>query len=241
MLLRSSGYPEKEIAVLGTWVNGGAIIIGGSLGLLLRGGMPERFKQILLQAVGLSVVLVGLKGALGTDAIMVVVISMAAGGLMGEAIGIEAALERLGNFVEARFTKGQGGFSKGFVTASLMFCVGSMAIIGALESGLTGNHQTLFAKSILDGIISIVFASTFGVGVLFSAASVVAYQGMITLAAGALKPFLLAEVVQQMTSVGGLLIMALGFNMLESPRIKVGNMLPAIFLPLLYALVLRLF
>jgi uncharacterized protein len=225
--------------MLGTWVNGGAIIIGGSIGLLLRGGMPERFKQILLQAVGLAVVIVGLKGALGTDAIMVVVISMAVGGLLGEAIGIEAALERLGKSVETRFAKGQGGFAKGFVTASLVFCVGSMAIIGALESGLAGNHQTLFAKSILDGIISIVFASTFGVGVLFSAASVVAYQGMITLTAGALKPFLLADVIQQMTGVGGLLIMALGLNMLEIPRIRVGNMLPAIFLPLLYALVSR--
>lgn len=226
--------------MLGTWVNGGAIIIGGGVGLLLRGGMPERFKQILVQAVALAVVIVGLKGALGTDAIMVVVISMAVGGLLGEIIGIEATLERLGSLVEKRFAKGQGGFAKGFVTASLVFCVGSMAILGALESGLTGNHQTLFAKSILDGIISIVFASTFGVGVLFSAASVIAYQGMITLAAGALKPFLLPDVVQQMTGVGGLLIMALGLNMLEIPRIKVGNMLPAIFLPLFYALILRI-
>jgi uncharacterized membrane protein YqgA involved in biofilm formation len=208
------------------------------LGLLLRGGMPERFKQILLQAVGLAVVIVGLKGALGTDAIMVVVISMAVGGLMGEAIGIEAALERLGKFVEARFAKGQGGFAKGFVTASLVFCVGSMAIIGALESGLTGNHQTLFAKSLLDGIISEVFASTFAIGAPFSAVSVVAYQGLITLAAGTLKPLLQPEVVQQMTGVGGLLIMALGLNMLEFPRIRVGNMLPAIFMPLLYALIL---
>ncbi|MDJ0783375.1 MAG: DUF554 domain-containing protein [Desulfosarcinaceae bacterium] len=227
--------------MLGTWVNGGAIIVGGGVGLLLRGGLPERFKTILLQAVGLAVVLVGLKGALGTDAILVVVISMAVGGLLGEALGIEAALERLGHFVEARFAKGRGSFAKGFVTASLVFCVGSMAILGALESGLTGNHQTLFAKSLLDGIISVVFASTFGVGALFSAISVVVYQGLITLAATALKPFLLEEVVRQMTGVGGLLIMALGLNMLEFPRIRVGNMLPAIFMPLAYALLERLF
>jgi uncharacterized membrane protein YqgA involved in biofilm formation len=227
--------------MLGTWVNGGAIIIGGGMGLLLRGGLPERLKEILIQSVALAVVLVGLKGALGTDAIMVVVISMAVGGLLGEAVGIEAGLERLGQLVESRFAKGQGSFAKGFVTASLVFCVGSMAILGALESGLTGTHQTLFAKAILDGIISIVFASTFGAGALFSAVSVVVYQGAITLAAGSLKPLLLPEVVQQMTGVGGLLITALGLNMLEIPRIRVGNMLPAIFMPLLYALLLRIF
>jgi uncharacterized protein len=221
--------------MLGTWVNGGAIIVGSGLGMLLRGGMPERLKGILIQAVGLAVVLVGLKGALGTDAIMVVVFSMAIGSLLGEAVGIEAILEGLGRWFENRFAKNQGSFAKGFVTASLVFCVGSMAIIGSLESGLTGNHQTLFAKAILDGIISVVFASTFGIGVLFSAVSVVIYQGAITLAAGSLKPFLLPEVVQQMTGVGGLLIMALGLNMLDIPRIRVGNMLPAIFIPLGYA------
>jgi uncharacterized membrane protein YqgA involved in biofilm formation len=225
--------------MLGTWVNGGAIILGAAVGLLLRGGLPERFKTILLQAMGLAVVLVGLKGALGTDAILVVVISMALGALLGEALGIEAALEKLGRFVEARFARGRGSFARGFVTASLVFCVGSMAIIGALESGLTGNHQTLFAKSLLDGIISVVFASTFGVGALFSAVSVVVYQGLITLAAGAMKPLLQPDVIQQMTGVGGLLIMALGLNMLEFPRIRVGNMLPAIFMPLVYALILR--
>jgi uncharacterized membrane protein YqgA involved in biofilm formation len=227
--------------MLGTWVNGGAIILGGGVGLLVSGGLPERLKTILLQAVGLAVILVGLKGALGTDAILVVVVSMAVGGLLGEAVGIEAALEKLGHFAENRFAKGRSSFAKGFVTASLVFCVGSMAIIGALESGLTGNHQTLFAKSLLDGIISVVFASTFGIGALFSAVSVVAYQGLITLAAGTLKPLLQPEVVQQMTGVGGLLIMALGLNMLEFPRIRVGNMLPAIFMPLAYALLMRLF
>jgi uncharacterized membrane protein YqgA involved in biofilm formation len=227
--------------MLGTWINGGAILIGGSVGLLLRGGLPERFKTILLQAVGLTVVLVGLKSALGTDAILSVVISMAVGGLVGETLGIEAALERLGHLVEARFARGRGSFAKGFVTASLVFCVGSMAIIGSLESGLTGNHQTLFAKSLLDGIISVVFASTFGIGALFSAVSVLVYQGLITLAAGILKPFLQPEVVQQMTGVGGLLIMALGLNMLEFPRIRVGNILPAIFMPLANALLLRIF
>jgi uncharacterized membrane protein YqgA involved in biofilm formation len=233
-------FKGGTMQMLGTWVNGGAIILGGGVGLLVSGGLPERFKTILLQAVGLAVILVGLKGALNTDAILVVVVSMAAGGLIGEAMGIEAALEKLGHLVENRFAKGRGSFAKGFVTASLVFCVGSMAIIGALESGLTGNHQTLFAKSLLDGIVSVVFASTFGIGALFSAVSVVAYQGLITLAAGTMKPLLQPDVVQQMSGVGGLLIMALGLNMLEFPRIRVGNMLPAIFMPLAYALLMRL-
>ena len=123
---------------------------------------------------------------------------------------------------------------RGFVTASLVFCVGAMAIVGALESGLTGNHQTLFAKSLLDGVTSIIFASTLGIGVIFSSISVLIYQGAITLAATYLKPFLTSGVVAQMSAVGGLLIVAIGLNILDIKKLRIGNMLPGLFIPLVY-------
>ena len=132
-------------------------------------------------------------------------------------------------------------FQRGFVTASLVFCVGSMAIVGALESGLAGNHDTLFAKSLLDGITSVVFASTFGSGVIFSALPVLVYQGAITMGASLLKPFLTPGVIAQMSGVGGLLIAAIGINMLRLAHIRIGNMLPAIFLPLFYFMAVQLF
>jgi len=223
--------------MLGTIVNALAIIVGGLIGLLFGKGIAEKYKQTILQGVALSVILVGWKSALATDQLLIVIVSMVAGATIGEGLNIEGRLERLGQWLEARVSAGAGGgLARGFVTASLVFCVGSMAIVGSLESGLTGNHQTLFAKSILDGVISIVFASTLGAGVLFSSAAVFLYQGLITLAAVFLKPLLAAATVAQMTAVGGLLIVAIGLNMLGMVKIRVGNLLPAIFLPLVYHL-----
>jgi len=223
--------------MLGTIVNALAIIAGGLIGLLFAKGIAEKYKQTILQGVALSVILVGWKSALATDQLLIVIVSMVAGATIGEGLNIEGKLEQLGQWLEARVSAGgDSGLARGFVTASLVFCVGSMAIVGSLESGLTGNHQTLFAKSILDGVISIVFASTLGAGVLFSSAAVFLYQGLITLAAVFLKPLLAAATVAQMTAVGGLLIVAIGLNMLGMVKIRVGNLLPAIFLPLVYAL-----
>jgi len=153
---------------------------------------------------------------------------------------IEDRLVSLGNMLEAKFSNSGGSFSQGFVSASLLFCVGAMAIVGSLESGLTGNHQILFAKSVLDGVASVVLASSLGMGVAFSAASVLVYQGLITLAASSLQPFLSDAVIKEMSAVGGLLIVAIGFNMLDLPRLKVGNMLPAIFIPFIYFAILPL-
>jgi len=178
--------------------------------------------------------------ALKTDAILLVIFSLVIGSLIGEFINIENRLEQLGKRLEARFSKPGSGIAKGFVVASLVFCVGSMAIVGSLESGLTGNHQTLFAKSALDGLFSIIFASTLGLGVLFSSVSVFIYQGTITLTSSLMKPFLIPAVINQMSGVGGILIMAIGINLLEIQKIKVGNMLPAIFIPLVYYMIKQL-
>jgi len=223
--------------MLGTIVNTLAIIAGSLLGLLFSKGIADNYKEIILSGVGLSVILIGIKSALVSNSLMVVIFSVIVGALLGEGLKIEKILENLGAFLERRIVSKSSdtkSFARGFVTASLVFCVGSMAIVGSLESGLTGNHQTLFAKSVLDGVTAIIFASAMGVGVMFSSFAVLIYQGIITLTAVFMKGFLVPETIAQMTSVGGLLIMAIGLNMLKITTIRVGNLIPGIFLPLVY-------
>lgn len=230
----------REAFVLGTVVNAIAIVAGSLIGLLFRGGIPQAYNQTVMQAIGLAVILIGFKGALKGENFLLIILSLAIGAVLGEGLKIEARLERLGQWLQRRFAVAGDGIAHGFVTASLLFCVGSMAIVGALESGLSGNHQTLFAKSVLDGITAIIFASTLGIGVIFSAAAVFLYQGLITLTASSMREFLVPETIRQMTAVGGLLIIAIGINILEIKRIRVGNMLPAIFLPLAYFMLRQL-
>jgi uncharacterized membrane protein YqgA involved in biofilm formation len=223
----------------GTLVNTAAIIIGSLVGVGLKGGIPAPFKETVSSAIGLAVLLIGAKSALQTDALLLVIMSLALGSLIGEALRIEDRLEHMGRGIGRRMAGSEEGVAKAFVTASLVFCVGAMAVVGSLESGLTGNHQTLYAKSLLDGVTSIIFASTLGFGVIFSALAVLLYQGAITLSAAYLKPFLTPPVVTQMTAVGGLLILAIGINILGLKRLRIGNMLPAIFIPLIYDLVMK--
>ena len=230
--------------MLGTIVNVIAIICGSLLGLLFRKGIPDNYKEIIMSGIGLSVILIGVKSALSSDQLLIVIFSVIIGAGIGEFFKIEAKLESLGSYFERKLaskSSDTGSFARGFVTASLVFCVGSMAIVGALESGLTGNHQTLFAKSILDGVTSLIFASSLGIGVLFSGVAVFLYQGAITLTAVFMKNLLVAETISQMTSVGGLLILAIGLNLLGITKIRVGNLLPGIFLPLLYFATCTLF
>lgn len=230
----STALERKECLMLGTIVNTAAIIVGSLIGLLFKGSIPEKYSKTIMHGIGLAVVLIGLKTALKTDDPLVIIISLAIGCVVGELLRIEDRLEGVGKWLGHLVSGDQEGLAKGFVAASLIYCVGAMAIVGSLESGLSGNHQTLFAKSLLDGIGSILFASTLGAGVLFSAVPVFIYQGAITLAASVLKQFLIADVIVQMSAVGGLLILAIGINLLEIKKLKIGNMLPAIFMPLFY-------
>ncbi len=227
-------HGQKAATVFGTLVNILAIVAGSLVGLAFRGGIPLHYHQTVIQAIGLAVVLIGITGALKTQDILVVIFSLAVGSLVGESLRIETRLNQLGNWLENKCSQSGGGIAKGFVSASLIYCVGSMAIVGSMESGLAGNHQTLYAKSVLDGISAIIFASSLGAGVLFSAISVGVYQGILTMSAVLMKPYLIPLVVDQMSSVGGILIMAFGFNLLEIKKMNVGNMLPAIFMPLAY-------
>ncbi len=228
--------------MLGTVVNAAAVIAGCLAGLIFRGGISDKYNKTIMHAVSLAVLVIGIKGALGTDALLIVIFSLTLGSFLGEAMHIEDALEKLGRSLEKRFSKSNDGrFYQGFITATLIFCVGSMAIVGSLESGLTGNHQTLFAKSALDGITSIILASSFGIGVLFSSLPIFFYQGAITMGAVFVKPFLLPEVVSQMSAVGGVLIMAIGINMLGAAKIRIGSMIPAIFLPMIWYVINLMF
>lgn len=220
--------------MLGTYVNTAAIVVGSLLGLLFKGGIPQSVAQSVMHAIGLAVVLIGMRGAFETQALLVVIGSMAVGTLAGELLNIEERLERGAAKVGALIPGSGDGFATGFVTASLVYCVGAMAIVGSLESGLSGNHQTLYAKSTLDGVSAVIFASTLGVGVLFSSVSVLVYQGAITLAASTAVPYLTPEVINEMSAVGGLLIAAIGINLLELGKLKIGNMLPALAVPLIY-------
>lgn len=239
---------------LGTIVNCLAILLGCTVGFFLKGGLSKRFEEIIISAVGTSVLFVGLGGALSglltindgsitTQYTMLMILSMICGGILGEALKLEEKLENLGENIHKRLPAKLAGstFVEGFVTASMVYCIGAMAIVGALEDGLNGNYTILFAKSILDGIISIVFTASLGAGVAFSILPVAIYQGSITLLAQFVKPYLSTVLIAQMSCIGSILIFALGINMLFGKKFKVCSLLPAIIMPILFGLLKQIF
>ena len=226
--------------MLGTFANVAAIVVGGLIGTLLKNGLSAKISDTVLKGLALCVLLVGIINALKVSNLLFVFIAVVIGAIIGEWLDLDQKLKALGDGIAAKL-KGRGGkVSEGFVTGSLLYCVGAMAIVGSLESGLSGNHQTLYVTALLDGVVAIIFASTLGIGIVLSAFSVLLYQGAITLAAASLQPLLSEAAKADMTSIGGLLIIGLGLNMLEQHNIKVANLLPAVFLPLLYQFVLLL-
>ena len=193
-----------------------------------------------MKGLALCVLLIGISGALKGENTLIAILSIAIGAIIGEIIDLDRRLNNLGQLLEARFSKGDGEqtVARAFVTSSLLFCVGAMAIVGSLQSGLTGDHEMIYTKSMLDGISSIIFASSLGYGVVFSAVAVFVYQGAIVLLAQWIAPFLSDAVIAEMTCTGSLLIIALSLNMLGLTRIKVANYLPALLLPILLCLFL---
>lgn len=218
--------------MLGTIVNALAIILGGLFGILFGQALQDKIKRTVIQGIGLAVLLIGGSMALETKNPLIVIASLVIGGILGELVDVELRLQHFGQWLEQKLAKkGQTtGFTKAFVTASLIYCVGAMAIMGSLESGLKGDYNILFAKSMLDGISAFVFASSMGIGVLAAAIPVFIYQGAITMTAGLLQGILSSQVIAEMSATGGLLILGIGFNILEFKEIKVGNLLPAIFI-----------
>ncbi|MDA8233600.1 MAG: DUF554 domain-containing protein [Clostridia bacterium] len=221
--------------MLGTIVNVAAIIAGGLVGMVLKRGIPDKVKTTVMQGIGLAVVLIGLQMALQTRNPLIVISSLVIGGIIGEFIGIEDKLHKLGLWLEEKVGKDKGEVAKAFVSTSLIYCVGAMGITGAIEDGLNGNSRILFAKAMLDGFSAIIFASTMGMGVLFSSVPVFLYQGAISLLAGWAAALLSGPVTAEMTATGGLLIVGIGINILGIKEIRVGNLLPAIGVAIIFA------
>ncbi len=237
---------------LGTIVNVLAILVGCGIGLLFKNGLKERFRTNMMQACGLATMFIGMAGAfemiftikegkLSSGSTMLIVLSLVIGGLLGELIDIEKRLDSVGEKLKkAVRSGGDTRFVEGFVTASLVTCVGAMAICGPLEEGLTGNSRTLLVKSILDLVIVAVFSSVYGIGAGFSALAVGVYQGLITLFAVWISPFLSDALILSLSGVGSVLIFAVGVNLLFPNKIRVGNLLPALFVPVAYEAILLL-
>ena len=224
------------IAVL---VNTATVLLGSAIGLLFRNRIREKFTKAVVSALALVTVLIGLDSALDTANILCVIVCMVIGTTVGEWIRIDERIEGAGGFLKTKIMKGRASdsrFTEGFVTACIVFCVGSMTIMGSLESGIHGNHSIIYAKSALDFVSSMMFAAAMGWGVPFAALFVLLFQGALTLLAGVVSPYLSAAVVTEMSAVGGTILVGMGINMLEigPMRIKVANMLPAIFLPIAY-------
>lgn len=220
-------------ALFGTLINGALIIIGSLLGLLFR-NIPERFKETVMHGIGLAVILIGMQMAFSTEMIIIVLLSLLTGALLGELFHVEEGLNRFGEWIGSKFTSSDQNvtISQGFVTATLIFAVGAMAIIGALDSGMRGDHEVLITKGIMDGFTAIVLTTTLGIGVVLSAIPVVLYQGMIALLATQIEKWVpdafLEGFIVEMTAVGGLLIVAIGLNLLRITKIRIGNLLPSI-------------
>lgn len=219
----------------GTIVNAAAIIAGGLIGVTFKKGISENMRSTLTHGLALAIALVGLQMALETRNPLIVVVSIALGAVVGELMNIEGWLNRMAQQVETKIAASDGNLARAFVSASLVFCVGAMAIMGSIEDGLTGYPKILYAKSLMDAIVAVVFASTMGVGVVFSAAPVFVYQGSITLAAKLLGNFLSPAAITELTATGGLLIVGIALNLLGITKVRLGNLLPAVIFAALLA------
>ncbi|OKO96817.1 DUF554 domain-containing protein [Geobacillus proteiniphilus] len=222
------------MVLLGTIVNGVSIIAGALIGKWLH-RIPERVKETVMGGIGLAVALLGIQMGMKSEQFLVVIFSLVFGGILGEWWNWEEKLNRLGQWLEAKVGgNGQGSIAKGFVSATLLFVIGAMAIVGALDSGLRGDHSVLYTKSILDGFASVILTTTLGIGVIFSALPVVVYEGSIALLATQIERFVPKEVldsfIAESTATGGILIMAIGLNMLGLTNIRVANLLPSILI-----------
>lgn len=222
--------------MLGTIVNTLAILAGCAIGLLLKRGINEKVTDAIMKGISLCVIYIGIDGMLEGSKTLAVIIAMALGAAIGTLLDLNGKMEKLGKMIEGRISNGGAGIAQGFVTASLIYCVGAMAVVGSLQSGLNGDHSMLYTKALLDGISAMVLTASLGAGVGLSAASVFVYQGALTLLAGLITPVLSDAVVAEMTCVGSILIAALGLNMLGITKLKVMDYVPAIFIviPLCY-------
>lgn len=228
--------------MIGPLVNALAVVAGGFLGMIFKKGLPEKLSETLMKGLGLCTLFIGISGSLKGENTLILILSMVIGIIIGELIGLEEKINLLGDWVEAKAkSRKKEGETKvtvaeGFVTSSLLFCVGAMAIMGSLSSGIQGDHTILFQKSVLDLVAAVIFASGLGIGVVLSSILLFAYEGTLTLLAGLLVPFLTETVINEMVCVGSVILIGLGMNMLGITKMRVMNMVPAMFLPILLCL-----
>lgn len=228
---------------MGTLINAAAVIVGGALGMLVKGGLPLRIRDLLMRSLGLCTLFIGISGALSammhvegtslqTDGVLLLICSLGIGAVLGEALRLEDHMDGLAHRLQSMVKSGDDRFVEGFVTNALVICVGAMAVVGALQDGLTHDASMLITKAILDGIISMVFASALGIGVLFAAVPLFLYQGSITLLAGFLSPLFSETLINNLSLVGNVLIFGVGINLFFGKQIKIGNLLPALLIPI---------
>lgn len=234
---------------LGTIVNVAAVIFGGVIGMIIKKGLKERINDTLTKACGISVIFIGVAGALSkmlvidgnsisTDGTLLLVLSLVFGGIIGELINIEKRMDSLGNRLKKAVKAGNdSNFVEGFVAATLVICIGAMAIVGSLQDGLTGDHSMLFTKAILDFIIVMVIASATGIGAVFSAVPLGIYQGLITLCAVLIEPLISDRLVNELSMIGSVLIFCVGINLIFDKKIRVGNLLPALLVPIIWEII----
>ena len=227
----------QSFSLFGAVFNAVFVIIGACIGLMLKKGLSDTMADTIMKGLGLCTLFLGISGSLVGENSMILIISMVVGTLIGQGIDLEAKLQKLGDWVEKKFGSKKEGqktsIAEGFVTSSLLFCVGAMTIVGALQSGLSLDHAVQMNKSMLDFVAAIIFASSLGAGVLFSAAFVFVYQGSITLMAEWVTPLLTETVIHEMSCVGSVIIIGLALNMLGITKLKVMNYVPAIFIPII--------
>ncbi len=230
--------------MIATIINAALVLVGSIIGLIFKNKISDRFSAVITQALALCVLGIGISNVLASTDTLCVIICLVLGTLIGELLKIEERLDGAGEFLRRKLIKQESNsrFTEGFVTATLLYCIGAMAITGSIEAGLNHNYSIIISKGVIDGVTSISFAAAMGVGVAFSIIPLMIYQGAITLLATVVGPYLGEIVIAGMTATGGTLIMGLAVNMLNIPnvKIKVGNMLPAIFLPIAYYPVLNL-
>ena len=213
---------------MGTLINLGSILLGSTLGLMLRSRLAERYVGILFQALGLFTIFLGVRLALQTREMLVLIMSLALGALLGEAGRLEQRVDRLGEWIKRRVGQKSGRFGEGLATAFLLFGVGPMATLGPMQEGLGQGMELLLTKALLDGIASTALSAAFGAGVIFSVLPVGLYQGSLTLFALSLKPWLTEPVIDELSAAGGITLIGLGLNLLEITKLRVMNLLPAL-------------
>ncbi|WBW96555.1 DUF554 domain-containing protein [Oceanirhabdus sp. W0125-5] len=226
--------------MIGVFTNSIAIVFGGILGIMIGDRIKEEYSETILKGLGIAIVVLGIQSSIKMDNPLLILISLALGALIGEVVNIEGKMESLSGKAEKKLGDKGKGFSAGFMTAALMYCAGSFAILASIQAGAMGDNSILYTKAVLDGIVSIILASTLGIGVVFSAIPVFIYQGLITFLASSFEPLMTPVILNDINSVGGILLICIGLKVTKMLEVRVGNMLPALFLPVIYHIIVGL-